>query len=167
MGFLSRDDEDPYNPRNNITIGLIIAMVGGGIFFFVYNSDMIFGSGKGRNEARLERELRMGADMINRAAPQRVDEVTTLTGARVQGHEFTYLYSVTEDVPAESVPAATATMEQEMKPRLCADAGMRRIVEMGGTISAEFRDPSGDQIRISIRDCVGAGAVGSPTLPRP
>lgn len=158
MGFLSRDDEDPYNPRNNIAIGVTIAMVAGGIFFFVNNSDMIFGSGKGRDNARLERELRMGADMVNRMAPQRIDEVTTLTGARVQGHEFVYLYSVTDDVRANELAAASADLDREMKPRLCSDPGLRRIVQMGGTIAAEFRDASGDQIRATVRDCAGVGA---------
>ena len=155
MGYLSQDDTDPYNPRNNITIGVIIAMaVGGGYFLLNYGS-AIFGSGDGvgTSTARVEREMRMGADMINRQAPIRVDEVTTLTGATARGTHLTYRYALTTDVPADQLAEARAVLHREIGPRFCADPEMRRIVAAGGVISADYRDGSGDHVLVTFRTC--------------
>jgi hypothetical protein len=155
MSFLNEGDRNPWNPRTNITLGVILVMViGGGTLIWQYH-DAIFGSGSGNDTSRLERELRIGEQMVNRSAPQRVDAITTLVGARTQGTEFTYLYTVSQDVPTDQVAAAQANIQREIGPRLCGDPNMRRVMAMGATISAEFRDPSGDRIRATVRSCAG------------
>jgi len=153
MGFLSENDDDPYNPRKNLTVGVILAMlvIGGGTMWRYW--DQVFGSGETRRIAQLNRELSAGLQMVNRAAPQQIDEVTTLTGARVQGNEFTYLYSLSQEIPAERLPTFPADIERMVRPRFCGDQGMRQILQLGAIISAEYRDTGGHRIKVTIRDC--------------
>jgi hypothetical protein len=109
MSFLSENDDDPYNPRKNLTVGIILAMLaGGGSLIWRYWDD-ISGSGAAHRTAQLERELSTGLQMVNRMVPRQVDEVTTLTGARVEGHEFTYLYSLSQEIPAERLRPSRRT----------------------------------------------------------
>ncbi len=148
MGYLSQDDTDPYNPRHNITVGVIIAMAVGGIFFVANYSDMIFGSGKSSsgNSGRLERELRMAAQLINQRGSIRVDEITTLTGATARGTDFTYQYSLSRDIPSDRIEEARAVLERDVGAALCRDPNMRRALTDGASIAADYRDSSGDHI---------------------
>jgi hypothetical protein len=153
MSFLSENDDDPYNPRKNLTIGIILAMLaGGGTVLWRYWDD-ISGSGAAHRTAQLERELSTGLQMVNRMVPRQVDEVTTLTGARVEGHEFTYLYSLNQEIPAERLPTVPADIERMVRPRFCSDPEMQRILRLGAIISAEYRDTRGHWIKVTIRDC--------------
>jgi hypothetical protein len=153
MSFLSENDDDPYNPRKNLTVGLILAMVVGGTVVMSRYWDSIFGSSDARRASRLDRELRSGVQMVNSMAPRRVDEVTTLTGARAQGNEFTYLYSLSQEIPAERLAAAPAEIERVIRPRFCSDREMQRIIQLGAIISAEYRDTRHHMIKVTIRDC--------------
>ena len=153
MSFLSDNDDDPYNPRKNLTVGIIMAMVvGGGVVMWNY-WDQVFGSGETRRASRLESELQVGLRMVNGMAPRQVDEVTTLTGARVEGHEFTYLYTLNQEIPPERLPSATAEVERMVRPRFCAERSMRQILELGAVVSAEYRDTRGHRIKVTIRNC--------------
>ena len=153
MSFLDEGDRNPWNPRTNITVGVILAMVvGGGTLAWRYH-DAIFGSGTGSSRPQVEFQLRMAAEALNRRAPMRVDEVTTLTGATSRGSEFTYQYTLSQDIPSDRIEEARQTLEREIGPRFCSDPGMRQMVSAGAVISADYRDPSGDHIRLTFRTC--------------
>lgn len=175
MAFGDRDGSG--GGSNQLVIGLVIAMlIGGGAILSIY-WDSIFGSGKGDSsasrvrdrsggsggsgESQLEIELRIGADVVNRTAPTRIDELTTLTGARANRNEFTYLYALNEEIPADRLPFAQAEIQRQFAPTLCADPNMRRLVGRGAVISAEYRDPSGDRVQVTMRSC------NTPTTPAP
>jgi hypothetical protein len=152
MSFLDEGDRNPYNPRTNITLGVILVMVvGGGSLAWSYH-DAIFGSGT-PSTRRIEGELQMAAQVINQRAPIRVDEVTTLTGATARGTDFTYNYTLSQDIPSDRIAEARQALERDIGPRLCADRGMSEAVRGGAVISADYRDPSGDHIRVSFRSC--------------
>jgi hypothetical protein len=156
MSFLDPDEKSPDHPRNRTIAFIAVLAFGAGTLAWQYGGQM-FGWGRGSGTARLERELKIGAETLNRSVPQRVDDVTTLTGARAQGTEFTYLYSLNQEIPPERMQATQADIERVIKPRLCADPNLRNVVDRGATISAEYSDPSGDRIRITIRSCAGFG----------
>jgi hypothetical protein len=154
MSYLNEGDRNPWSPRTNLTAGLILFMVivGGGAAWYYH--DAIFGPGN-TPSGRLERELNIGAQMINRRAPIRVDDNVTLTGAEVHGNQFTYKYTVREDVPTERIEEARQAILQEAGTRLCSDPNMSQVLRMGAIISADYLDPSGDHIRVTFPGCPG------------
>ncbi len=154
MSFLDEGDRDPYNPRKNITIGVILVMIFGGGALLWYYHDVLFAPGGG--SARLERELEMEARIVNERTPMRVDEVTTLTGVSARGTTLTSQYTVSQDIPSERIEAARQALQQEIGTRLCADPNTAGLVRRGATIEADYRDPSGDHIRLSFNSCPGA-----------
>lgn len=157
MSYLDEGERNRFNPRTNITVGVILAMVGGGGALAWAYHDAIFGSGKGGSSSpsrsQIEFQLRMAAEALNARAPLRVDEVTTLTGATARGTDFTYQYALSQDIPTERIGEARQALERDIGPRLCADPGMSQAVRAGAVISADYRDPGGDHIRVSFRTC--------------
>ena len=153
MSYTDEGDRNPWNPRTNLTFGLILFMViaGGGLAWQYHEA--IFGSGTSGSNARLERELSMAVQMINRRAPLRVDEITTLIGAESHGTQFTYKYTISQDVPTERLEEARQTLQREVGARLCTDPNMGRAVRDGAIISADYRDTSGDHIRVTFPSC--------------
>jgi hypothetical protein len=156
MSYADEGDRHPWDPRSNITVGIILAMVVFGGSAAWYYHDAIFGSGTSSRNARLERELNMGAQMINRRVPIRVDEITTLIGAETQGTQFTYKYTISEDIPTARIEEARQALQRDVGARLCADPNMSQALRNGATISADYRDTSGDHIRVTFPACSSA-----------
>jgi hypothetical protein len=147
MSDLERTGTD--KSQRNLILGIVIAVAAVGAALTWAYRDSLFGHGT----SRLERELGQAAELINRRAPIRVDEVTTLTGARAEGSLFTYQYSLSEDIPTERIREAEQLLQRDIGARLCADPNMGRAVREGAVISADYRDPSGDRLHITFRSC--------------
>ena len=181
---LQNGDGNGGSGSRQLIIGLVVALLIGGGVFLAFSWESVFGPrrdggssasrtrvGSGGSNAdsssQLEIELRIAADVVNRTAPTRVDDLTTLTGARANRNEFTYLYALNEEIPADRLPLARAEIQRQLGPTLCADANIRRIVGRGGVISAEYRDPSGDMIQATIRSCDAPGVPAPLPPPAP
>lgn len=142
--------DDSEQMKRNLIVGLILFLVIGGGGALYYFRDSIFA---GSRTSRIERELAQAAQLINRRAPIRVDEITTLTGATAHGTQFTYQYTLTEDVATEQLEEARQTLQREIGSRVCADRDMGQAIRDGAVISADYRDASGDHLNVSFRTC--------------
>ena len=149
MSDLDAGGSGSSNAQLKLIFGIILAVVAVGAIFAWSYRDSLFGAGN----SRLERELSQAAALINRRAPIRVDEVTMLTGASAEGSRLTYRYTISEDIPTDRIPEAQRLLQRDVGTRLCTDPNMGRAVREGAVISADYRDPSGDQIHISFGSC--------------
>ena len=128
-------------------------VIGGGGLAWYYH-DAIFGKSNSR-AGRLERELNIGAQMLNRRAPIRVDEITTLVGADVEGTHLAWNLQFSQDIPTERLEEARQALLQQAGSQLCSDPSMGEALRSGAVISADYRDASGDHIRITFPSCTG------------
>lgn len=71
-------------------------------------------------------ELKRAAYELNRSAPQKIDEVTTLKGATASGRVLTYQYAISrEDISAEQL---RQFVRQNVIPSACQDTSMRNAM---------------------------------------
>jgi hypothetical protein len=80
---------------------------------------------------------------VNTAGAKRLDEVTTLTGAKASGTELTHLYNVS--VPADQIDtSAMGKIKMDTQHQLCADKVNRLLIRYGASYSYEYKDLSGN-----------------------
>ena len=113
--------------------------------------------GSGYSEARQNDALKRGLDEAARAireqAPIQVDESTTLVGALSSGREITYLYTLSFDIPPESLGEAEAELQEQNQQRVCSEERTRELISAGGAMSANYNDESGDILRTRVTSC--------------
>ena len=84
-------------------------------------------------EAVIDNEIAATASML----PIKVDEVTILTSARREQQMLVLNHEITK--PAKSRDVMLAFLQSELPVEACANAGVRKILQSGGSVSYRYR----------------------------
>ncbi|MDF8333390.1 hypothetical protein [Novosphingobium cyanobacteriorum] len=94
------------------------------------------------SRARIVDSNQSTAKAINKAGARQIDNYTVLSGARANGTELVYLYTV--NVPADRIPRGTMQrIGRGIQLEECSNKGMHLLIRSGASMSYEYRDPAG------------------------
>ena len=100
---------------------------------------------------RLVRDLAAMAAETNKEGPRRIDEVTTVDGARARGFTFTTLFTVKGRVDPVF---GRRSLRPLLRADVCGNPGYSAAVHDGATFLFSYRDGAGKQLfEISIDSC--------------
>ncbi|UAW97610.1 hypothetical protein KEM63_12470 [Halopseudomonas nanhaiensis] len=88
-------------------------------------------------EAQLEQTLQNVAEQNNRDRPRQMNEQITDEGLTVSGTELINFLSVAPDY-AEQLQADPLVVRTQLQASVCADQRLRRLMDMGATLSYHF-----------------------------
>ncbi|WGU40923.1 hypothetical protein [Phenylobacterium sp. NIBR 498073] len=84
-------------------------------------------------EAMIDDEIAASASLL----PLKVDEITILTSARREQQKLVLNHEITK--PAQSRDVMLAFLESKLPAEACANAGVRGILQSGGSVSYRYR----------------------------
>lgn len=108
-----------------------------------------------RRREQLKDHLEYSARQLNSASPQKLDELTTRTGATVAGGTMTITFRLDVDADAVDPTQARAGLTEMLTDQTCVDdERMKRAVEAGATFAFKYEDRRGKPIlTIKVSDC--------------
>ena len=100
--------------------------------------------------------MRTAADQVNKDAPQMVDEVTRLDGARVEGDQLIYEYTLLlQSMTSEQFERLSVSTKSRAGPAYC-EGEMEVFRDLNARMVYRYRDPNGwqiGQIVVTTQDC--------------
>ena len=106
--------------------------------------------------ATREEIMRTAADQVNKDAPQMVDEVTRLDGARVEGDQLIYEYTLLlQSMTSEQFERLSVSTKSRAGPAYC-EGEMEVFRDLNARIVYRYRYPNGwqiGQIVVTTQDC--------------
>jgi hypothetical protein len=103
--------------------------------------------------AMVRQELQAGAAQVNARGPTRLDEVTTLIGARAEAETLTYIHRIDADRSQVDIALLRREMAPDLRRRVCG-SDLAALVALGATFRYAYQDAKGRQlIDIPVENC--------------
>lgn len=96
----------------------------------------------------LEAGLAEAARQINTQVPISIDELTTVTAARVQGNRIQYRYELSREFSAAQIAQFRQFASRQNPESICGNAETRSLINLGGEIEYVYYGP-GDRYLFS------------------
>lgn len=96
----------------------------------------------------LEAGLAEAVRQINAEVPIAIDELTTVTAARVQGSRIQYRYEISTEYSAAQIAQFRQYASTQNRQSICGNSETRSLIELGGEIEYVYYGP-GDRYLFS------------------
>jgi uncharacterized protein (UPF0333 family) len=90
----------------------------------------------------LLRATKMAAEQINAQGPQRLDDVTTMTGAAARGTRLVYFYMI-DGRKSDFSTTVAENLEAQVIRDVCAHEQMRKSMRSGAEFEYLYKDETG------------------------
>lgn len=96
----------------------------------------------------LEAGLAEGVRQINTQVPITIDELTTVTAARLQGRRIQYRYEISRDLSAAQISSFRQYASTQNQQSICQNSETRTLIDLGGEFEYVYYGP-GDRYLFS------------------